>query len=184
MIRKGDRVFIKPEWQDPGDADFKWVALTNERDGRVDISPSDIGLVYPPIQTVLVSMLETKERKERDMRERNEEPTKSVLPPQVRGKFFVFDADARPIRVGDILEWVETAGPYGQTKCGRGVVKQEMLVCGCVVTDGGMVDTHWEWHPKDGPEGLYCRHENIDYDHAHKTWARVVLKGHVGSMAE
>lgn len=94
---------------------------------------------------------------------------------QVRGlKFLVFDADAKPIHVGDVLEWEETSGPYGQTKRGRGTVTHETVMCGMVITDGGTPGTHWEWHPKDGPEGLYCRHENHSYDHGHKTWARVV----------
>jgi hypothetical protein len=86
----------------------------------------------------------------------------------------VFDADARPIHVGDTLKWVETAGPYGQTRTGRGVVLREELLYGAIITDGGTVRTNWEWNPEDGPEGLYCRHENFSYDHAHKTWARVV----------
>jgi len=98
-------------------------------------------------------------------------PTEGV---QVRGaKFFVYDADARPIHVGDTLEWEATSGPYGQTKRGIGTVTQEMLIYGGILTDGGTVRTHWEWHPTDGPEGLYCRHENHTYDHGHKTWARV-----------
>lgn len=95
---------------------------------------------------------------------------------QVRGiKFFAFDVDARPIHVGDTLEWVETSGPYGQTISGRGKVTDEKLTYGSIVTDGGLVNTHWEWKPNDGPEGLYCRHENHTYDHGHKTWARVVV---------
>lgn len=89
------------------------------------------------------------------------------------GRFRVFDADGKPIHVGDTIEWVETSGPYGQTKQGNGQVTQELLVYGMVVTDGGLVRTSWEWKPKDGPEGLYTRHENHSYDHAHKTWARI-----------
>lgn len=95
---------------------------------------------------------------------------------QVRGKFPVFDADARPIYVGDTLVWQETSGRYGQTRPGRGTVTQELLQYGSIVTDGGLVQTHWEWHPVDGPEGLYCRHENHDPDHAHSTWALVIDK--------
>lgn len=94
----------------------------------------------------------------------------------VRGlKFFVFDVDARQIHVGDKLEWEETAGRYGQTKLGSGTVTHEMLQGSSIVTDGGLVRTDWEWKPKDGPEGLYCRHENRDPEHAHKTWARIVI---------
>lgn len=104
---------------------------------------------------------------------------------QVSGvKFLVFDVDARPIHVGDMLEWQETTGRYGETQRGSGRVTQETLVCGCVVTDGGMISTHWEWKPKDGPEGLYCRHENYDTEHGHKTWARIVEeeRNHVTSV--
>jgi hypothetical protein len=93
---------------------------------------------------------------------------------QVMGKYPVFDADAVPVCVGDTLEWVETAGRYGQVRGGRGVVTSSELCYGSIVTDGGLVLTHWEWHPPDGPEGHYCRHENDTPDHAHKTWARVV----------
>lgn len=89
-------------------------------------------------------------------------------------KFLGFDADAKPIHVGDTLEWVETAGPYGKTRKKRGAVTQAEILYGCIITNSGTVRTHWEWHPKDGPEGLYCRHENHNPDHAHKTWARVV----------
>jgi hypothetical protein len=103
---------------------------------------------------------------------RSELPCSQLV--QVRGKYPVYDADARPIHVGDTLEWEATSGPYGQTKRGRGVVTSSDLICGCIVTDGGQVNTHWEWKPADGPEGLYCRHENHTYDHRHKTWARVV----------
>jgi hypothetical protein len=100
---------------------------------------------------------------------------KSEINKRVRGlKFEVFDADAKPIYVGDTLEWQETAGRYGQTKLGRGKVLSEKIVYGCIHTDGGWVETHWEWKPKDGPEGLYCRHINDHPDHAHETWARVV----------
>ena len=94
---------------------------------------------------------------------------------QVRGENYnVFDADARPIRVGDKLQWRETSGPHGQTQLGSGVVTSSSLIYGCIITDGGTVQTHWEWKPADGPEGLYCRHTNHSYDHGHKTWARVV----------
>jgi hypothetical protein len=34
-IRKGDRIGIKPEWQDPGDDKFLWVGLEDEDGGRV-----------------------------------------------------------------------------------------------------------------------------------------------------
>ena len=100
-------------------------------------------------------------------------PAKPRIP--VRSiKFAVFDCNGTPIHVGDKLKWQATAGPYGQTKMGSGKVTSAALVCGSIVTDGGLVSCEWEWKPKDGPEGLYCRRENHSYDHGHKTWARIV----------
>ena len=34
MIRKGDKVTIKPEWQDDGDDQFDWFAAEDSRDDR------------------------------------------------------------------------------------------------------------------------------------------------------
>ena len=89
-------------------------------------------------------------------------------------KLGVYDMNGTRIHVGDILEWQETSGAYGQTKRGRGTVKDAELLYGRIITTGGTIQTHWEWKPKDGPEGLYCRHENHTYEHGHKTWARIV----------
>ena len=58
MIRKGDRVRIRPEWRDPGDDQFVWVATEDEDGGRVRISPANIGLAILPTQVVDTSMLE------------------------------------------------------------------------------------------------------------------------------
>lgn len=60
MIRKGEKVEIKPEWQDKGDDLFTWVALEDEDCGRVRISPVDIGYRIIPYQVVETSMLVTK----------------------------------------------------------------------------------------------------------------------------
>jgi hypothetical protein len=57
MIKKGDIVKIKPEWQDPGDEKFTWVAIEDEDGGRVRIAPVDIGLPIPPNQVVTSAML-------------------------------------------------------------------------------------------------------------------------------
>lgn len=57
-IRKGDTVRLKPEWQDPGDNNFHWVAADDEELGRVTITPTDIGLAILPLATVDVTMLE------------------------------------------------------------------------------------------------------------------------------
>ena len=58
MIRAGDEVKIKKQWQDDGDDKFVWVAIENEENGRVDITPSNIELRFPPIYTVTTDMLE------------------------------------------------------------------------------------------------------------------------------
>lgn len=57
MIKKGDIVKIKPEWQDPGDEKFTWFAIEDEDGGRVRITPVDIGLPIPPNQVVTTDML-------------------------------------------------------------------------------------------------------------------------------
>ena len=60
MIHKGDKVRIKPEWQDEGDADLHWIAMDNEEKGRVTIATEeDTSLPILPLQTVNVDMLET-----------------------------------------------------------------------------------------------------------------------------
>ena len=59
MIKKGDIVRIKPEWQDPGDDKFTWIAIEDEDGGRVRIEPVDIGLPFPPNQAVTTEMLVT-----------------------------------------------------------------------------------------------------------------------------
>ena len=59
MIRKGEKVEIKPEWQDKGDDLFTWMALEDEDGGRVRISPVDIGYRILPYQVVDTSMLVT-----------------------------------------------------------------------------------------------------------------------------
>lgn len=56
MIRAGDVVRIKPEFQDKGDDQIEWRAVSDEEKGRVDISPK-LGLSINPIQTVSVDML-------------------------------------------------------------------------------------------------------------------------------
>lgn len=58
MIKKGDRVKIKPEWQDKGDDLFLWIAIEDEDGGRVRISPIGTGLQLTPNQVVQTSMLE------------------------------------------------------------------------------------------------------------------------------
>lgn len=57
MIRKGDKVQIKPEWQDAGDDRFTWVAVDDAANGRVMISPVDTGLAIAPTQVVKIEWL-------------------------------------------------------------------------------------------------------------------------------
>jgi hypothetical protein len=56
-IRHGDRVRIKPEWQDPGDDEFVWTAVENEAGGRVRIRPV-MDLQIPPSYVVTTEMIE------------------------------------------------------------------------------------------------------------------------------
>jgi hypothetical protein len=61
MIRKGDRVNIKPQWQDEGDKGFIWVALNDEEKGRVDITPTGPSWEawrFPPSYCAKVEWLE------------------------------------------------------------------------------------------------------------------------------
>lgn len=58
MIRQGDAIRIRPEFQDPGDDRYPWVALEDEDGGRVRISPRIPGLVIQPNQVVLVDWIE------------------------------------------------------------------------------------------------------------------------------
>ncbi len=57
-IKRGDRVRIRPEWQDPGDADFTWVALDDENGGRVRIAPVMEDIEFQPNYVVTIDMLE------------------------------------------------------------------------------------------------------------------------------
>ncbi len=59
MIRKGQRVWIRPEWQDPGDDGYEWTAMEAEDGGRVLIQPLIPGMGILPCQVVNVAMLET-----------------------------------------------------------------------------------------------------------------------------
>ncbi len=57
MIRKGQTVRIKPEWQDAGDDEFTWIALEDEDGDRVKIMPLIPDLTYPPVTIVETRML-------------------------------------------------------------------------------------------------------------------------------
>lgn len=57
MIKAGDTVTIKPEWQDEGDDTLIWIAVDDEEKGRVTIMPTNTGLPLPSQQVVRVEML-------------------------------------------------------------------------------------------------------------------------------
>ncbi len=57
MIRKGQQVHIKPEWQDDGDDEFTWVAIEDEDGGRVKIMTLMPELRFQPVSVVETRML-------------------------------------------------------------------------------------------------------------------------------
>ena len=64
MIKKGDIITIKPQWQDAGDASFTWVARNDEENGRVDISAVELAyMAIWPVQTVRSDMIEASGRR-------------------------------------------------------------------------------------------------------------------------
>lgn len=58
MIRKGNVVKIKPEWQDSGDDRFTLIACDDAENGRVKITPIDTGLAIAPSYVVKIEWLE------------------------------------------------------------------------------------------------------------------------------
>ena len=56
-VKKGERVLIKPEYQDDGDELLIFVAIDDMEKGRVSIMPINTGLQFPPISTVNRHML-------------------------------------------------------------------------------------------------------------------------------
>lgn len=61
-IKKGDKIRIKPEWQDAGDDDCVWLAIEDEDGGRVRIEPQlpaeDWNPALLPNQIVTTEMIE------------------------------------------------------------------------------------------------------------------------------
>lgn len=57
MIKAGQEITIKPEFQDAGDADVKWIAVDDEAKGRVTIQ-AQLGWPINPTQVVRVEMIE------------------------------------------------------------------------------------------------------------------------------
>ena len=52
MFKRGDKVELLKEFQDPGDESFTWIVVGDEEKGRVDITPINIKLDIKPINTV------------------------------------------------------------------------------------------------------------------------------------
>ena len=64
VIKKGDIITIKPQWQDAGNASFTWVARYDEENGRVDISAVELAYMDVwPAQTVRSEMIEATGRR-------------------------------------------------------------------------------------------------------------------------
>jgi hypothetical protein len=86
-----------------------------------------------------------------------------------RDKWPVYDMNGLPIYVGDTLEYQYCSGPYGQTMIARGkVVSPDATYCAVLVDGPGSIHCDLE----DGR--LYCRRTHHDFEHGHKTWARVI----------
>ncbi len=58
MIRQGDKLRIKPEWQDKGDEGRVYVAVDSEEKGRVAITSHIEGWTIQPTHVVRVEMVE------------------------------------------------------------------------------------------------------------------------------
>ena len=64
VIKKGDIITIKPQWQDAGNASFTWVAREDDENGRVDISAVELAyMAVWPAQTVRSDMIEVSGRR-------------------------------------------------------------------------------------------------------------------------
>lgn len=57
MITAGDKIRIKPVWQDAGDDKIEFIAVDDESKGRVTIEPQ-LGLAINPTQVVDVAWIE------------------------------------------------------------------------------------------------------------------------------
>jgi hypothetical protein len=61
VIKMGDKVRIKKEFQDPGDDQFSHIALEDEDGGRVRIVTLGTRMVFPPNHIIETRMLERDE---------------------------------------------------------------------------------------------------------------------------
>jgi len=57
-LKKGERIRIKPEWQEEGDADLEWFACDDEENGRVGIFTPMPEMAIQPWQCVSAHMVE------------------------------------------------------------------------------------------------------------------------------
>ena len=57
MIKSGDTVKFKPEWQDSGDAGIEFIAIDNEEKGRVTVE-AQVDMPLKPTQVVKTDWLE------------------------------------------------------------------------------------------------------------------------------
>ena len=57
MIKRGDVVTFKPQWQDPGDHAVKFIAIEDEDGGRVKVQ-TQLGLPFNPVSVVLVEWID------------------------------------------------------------------------------------------------------------------------------
>lgn len=62
MIRKGDIVHIKREWQDPGDSELTWIAIEDQIEGSDTLVIGTVEaaqrFAIPPTHRVKLYMLE------------------------------------------------------------------------------------------------------------------------------
>jgi len=58
MVKRGDRVFFKPEYSDSMyEGLLVYIAINDMEKGRVDVKCINTGMTYPPIQTVADYMI-------------------------------------------------------------------------------------------------------------------------------
>ena len=107
MIKKGDRVWLRPEWQDPGEERYTYVAVSDEHDGRVDIQATNFEYRLPPINTVRVEWL-----KDNTMTNTNEGYT--ILPPIDRERYTDIPDLEGPfmLRSGKVVYYDPKEGKY------------------------------------------------------------------------
>ena len=57
MIKRGDKVTFRPEYQDEGESRYTYVAVSDEGRGMVDVQATNFEWKFAPINTVPVTML-------------------------------------------------------------------------------------------------------------------------------